>query len=45
VSVLDIESTLRHVVTKVVVDETVPKEVRRERAKGLIKLGRVLQEA
>ncbi|GBG65210.1 hypothetical protein CBR_g50001 [Chara braunii] len=45
VSVLDIESTLRHVVTLVVVDESVPKDVRAARAKGIAVLGKIFQEA
>eukprot|EP00271_Cylindrocystis_brebissonii_P009721 TRINITY_DN24854_c0_g1_i1.p1 TRINITY_DN24854_c0_g1~~TRINITY_DN24854_c0_g1_i1.p1 ORF type:complete len:483 (-),score=110.73 TRINITY_DN24854_c0_g1_i1:67-1515(-) len=45
VSVLDIESTLRNVVERVVMDLTVSKEVRKARAQGLMKLGKVLMAA
>ncbi|CAI5998417.1 unnamed protein product [Closterium sp. NIES-64] len=45
ISVLDIESTLRHVVELVVKDKTVSKEDRKKRASGIMRLGKIFQEA
>lgn len=42
-SVLDIESTLRIVVTRVVQDETVDKKTQKARANGIVKLGKIFQ--
>ena len=43
VSLLDIESTLRHVCNKVLADKSTDKEGRKNRARGLVVLGRVFQ--
>jgi hypothetical protein len=43
VSLLDIESTLRHACNKVLSDLSVTKERRRTRARGLVVMGRVFQ--
>ncbi|CAI5459590.1 unnamed protein product [Closterium sp. Yama58-4] len=45
ISVLDIESTLRHVVELVVKDKTASKEERKKRASGIMRLGRIFQGA
>ncbi|CAI5486539.1 unnamed protein product [Closterium sp. Naga37s-1] len=45
ISVLDIESTLRHVVELVVKDKTASKEDRKKRASGIMRLGKIFQEA
>ena len=45
VSVLDIESTLRHVVELVVKDKSVDREVRSRRATGIMRLGKVFSSA
>ena len=45
VSVLDIESTLRHGVELVVKDTTVDREVRSRRATGILRLGKVFSSA
>ncbi|GJP74235.1 hypothetical protein CLOP_g4851 [Closterium sp. NIES-67] len=44
-SVLDIESTLRHVVELVVKDKTASKEDRKKRASGIMRLGKIFQGA
>ncbi|CAI5992622.1 unnamed protein product [Closterium sp. NIES-65] len=43
ISVLDIESTLRHVVELVVKDKTASKEERKKRASGIMRLGKIFQ--
>ena len=43
VSMLDIESTLRHACNKVLSDQSVDKDARKARAKGLVLMGRVFQ--
>ena len=43
VSLLDIESTLRHACNKVLSDQSVTKEARKSRARGLVVLGKVFQ--
>eukprot|EP00897_Mesotaenium_endlicherianum_P010117 jgi/Mesen1/9133/ME000058S08631 len=45
ISVLDIESTLRHVVELVVMDKTIIKGDREKRARGIMKLGKVFSQA
>jgi len=45
VSVVDVESTLRHVCRKLLTDGGVDKETRRKRAEGLKLLGRVIESA
>lgn len=45
ISVLDIESTLGHVVQLVVKDKAVSKELRRRRATGIMRLGKVFSAA
>eukprot|EP00850_Spirogloea_muscicola_P011320 SM000070S21286 [mRNA] locus=s70:37135:39702:- [translate_table: standard] len=45
VSVLDIESTLRHVVSRVVLDKSTSRGVRQARAKGIAKIGRIFEKA
>ena len=42
---LDIESTLRHVVELVVKDRSVDKDVRARRATGVMRLGKVFSSA
>ena len=43
VSLLDIEATLRHACNKVLSDQSVEKETRKARARGLVVMGRVFQ--
>ena len=43
VSLLDIEATLRHACNKVLSDQSVDKDMRRARARGLVVMGRVFQ--
>ena len=43
VSMLDIESTLRHACNKVLSDQSVDKSLRKNRARGLVVMGRVFQ--
>jgi hypothetical protein len=43
VSLLDIEATLRHACNKVLSDQSVEKETRKARARGLVIMGRVFQ--
>ena len=43
VSLLDIEATLRHACNKVLSDQSVGKEARKSRARGLVVMGRVFQ--
>ncbi|GJP74241.1 hypothetical protein CLOP_g4857 [Closterium sp. NIES-67] len=45
ISVLDIESTLRHVVELIVKDKTASKEDRKKRASGIMRLGKIFQGA
>eukprot|EP00475_Leptophrys_vorax_P045234 TRINITY_DN931_c1_g1_i3.p2 TRINITY_DN931_c1_g1~~TRINITY_DN931_c1_g1_i3.p2 ORF type:complete len:476 (-),score=35.06 TRINITY_DN931_c1_g1_i3:467-1894(-) len=45
ISVLDIESTLRHVVELVVKDKAVGKDERKKRASGIMRLGKIFQGA
>lgn len=45
ISVLDIESTLRHVVEMVVKDKSLSTSIRKRRAQGVMKLGRIFKEA
>ena len=43
VSLLDIEATLRHACNKVLSDQSVSKEARKARARGLVLMGKVFQ--